>query len=484
MANTDPYDVVILGSGPGGYVAALRAAQLGLRTAIVEREYVGGVCLNVGCIPSKALLRGADILTTLKHADDFGIVVDNLHTDYARAVARSRQVVGRLTKGVEFLLRRAKVDLVRGRGRLAARDRVVVTTDDGEQELAARNVILATGARPLVFPGMEIDGEVVMTYKEAIVAETLPESVVMIGGGIIGCELGYLSRAYGAEVTILEMQPHLLPEMEPTLAEALQRSFRRQGIKVETGSRVESVRAVEGRVTTPDAHDGGRGGARPARQAQIVFAQNDERRELTADRAIVALSVRPNTENIGLEAVGAQLDRGWITVDERMATNVPGIYAIGDVTGKLPLAHVATAMGETAVEVIAGEEPEPLNYVNMPKPVYTHPQIASLGLTAAQAREQGYEVQVGTFPLQASGKALALGDHNGFAQIVADAQYGEVLGAHLIGPEATELLAEVGAVQLLEGTTNELGRLVHAHPTLSEVVKEAALATEGRAIHM
>ena len=478
------YDVVILGSGPGGYVAALRAAQLGLRTAIVEREYVGGVCLNVGCIPSKALLRGADLLTTLKHADDFGIVVDNLHTDYAQAVARSRQVVGRLTKGVEFLLRRAKVDLVRGAGRLAARDRVVVATDDGERELAARNVVIATGARPLVFPGMEIDGEVVMTYKEAIVAESLPESVVMIGGGIIGCELGYLSRAYGAEVTILEMQPHLLPEMEPSLAEGLQRAFRRQGIKVETGSRVESVRAVEGRVTTPDAHDGGRGGARPARQAQVIFTQNDERRELTADRAIVALSVRPNTENIGLEAVGVQLDRGWITVDERMATNVPGIYAIGDVTGKLPLAHVATAMGEVAVEVIAGEEPEPLNYVNMPKPVYTHPQIASLGLTAAQAREQGYEVQVGTFPLQASGKALALGDHNGFAQIVADAQYGEVLGAHLIGPEATELLAEVGAVQLLEGTTNELGRLVHAHPTLSEVVKEAALATEGRAIHM
>ena len=467
MANTDPWydDVVILGSGPGGYVAALRAAQLGLRTAIVEREYVGGVCLNVGCIPSKALLRGADILTTLKHADDFGIVVDSLHTDYAKAVARSRQVVGRLTKGIEFLLRRAKVDLVRGAGRLAARDRVVVATDDGEQELAARNVVIATGARPLVFPGMEIDGEVVMTYKEAIVAENLPESVVMIGGGIIGCELGYLSRAYGADVTILEMQPHLLPEMEPTLAEALQRSFRRQGIKVETGSRVESVKAVEGR-------------------AQVIFTQNDERRELTADRAIVALSVRPNTENIGLEAVGVQLDRGWITVDDRMATNVPGIYAIGDVTGKLPLAHVAMAMGEVAVEVISGEEPEPLNYVNMPKPVYTHPQIASLGLTAAQAREQGYEVQVGTFPLQASGKALALGDHNGFAQIVADAQYGEVLGAHLIGPEATELLAEVGAVQLLEGTTNELGRLVHAHPTLSEVVKEAALATEGRAIHM
>ena len=233
--------MVILGSGPGGYVAALRAAQLGLRTAIVEREYVGGVCLNVGCIPSKALLRGADLLTTLKHAGDFGIVVDNLHTDYAQAVARSRQVVGRLTKGVEFLLRRAKVDLVRGAGRLAARDRVIVTTEDGEQELTTRNVVIATGARPLVFPGMEIDGEVVMTYKEAIVAEALPESVVMIGGGIIGCELGYLSRAYGADVTILEMQAHLLPEMEPTLAETLQRAFRRQGIKVEAGSRVESV---------------------------------------------------------------------------------------------------------------------------------------------------------------------------------------------------------------------------------------------------
>ena len=462
MTTTDAYDVVILGAGPGGYVAALRAAQLGLRTAVVEREHVGGVCLNVGCIPSKALLRGADILTTLKRAGDFGISFDNLSTDYGKAVARSRRVAGRLTKGVEFLLRRAKVDLVRGAARLAARDRVVIAPDG--QELAAKNIIVATGARPLIFPGIEVDGEVVMTYKEAIVADELPQSVVLIGGGVIGCEFGYLYRAYGADVTILELMPRLLPLEEPQVTDLLRRSFRRQGIEVETEAKVESVRAVEGK-------------------ARVVYTQGAERHELTADRAVVVISVQPNTEDLGLEDVGVTLERGGIPVNEQMATNAPGIYAIGDVTGKLKLAHVAMAMGEIAVETIAGEETQPLNYANMPRPIYTHPQVASIGLTEVQAREQGYTVQLGTFPLQASGKALALGDQEGFVQIVADEQYGEVLGAHLIGPDVTELLAEVGAVQLLEGTTRELGQLVHSHPTLSEAVKEAALASEGRAIH-
>lgn len=463
------YDVLIIGAGPAGYVSAIRAAQLGLKTAIVDKEWLGGVCLNVGCIPSKALLRNAELALLLKrHAKEYGITFSDLKLDYAAAVKRSRRVSQRLTKGVAFLMRKNGIEVHMGMARVVARETVEVTDNDGKvTTLQARNIVLATGARPALIPGVEPDGKRVLTYREAILQSHLPKSVVIIGAGPIGVEFATVWNAYGVEVTLVEMLPRLLPLEDEEIGKELAKAFAKRGIKSLTGHKVEKVEAGDKGVWI------------------TVSDEKGEQKTLEAEQTLLAIGFRPNSAGLGLEALGVRLDRqGAIEVDERMATNVPGIWAIGDVTGKLMLAHVGSAQGIVCAENIAGVESVALDYEMMPRAVYSIPQVASFGLTEAQARERGYEVRVGKFPFQANGKALGLGESQGWVKIVTDAKYGEILGAQMIGPEVTELLPELTLARMMELTSAEIARNVHAHPTLSEVLMEAAHAAEGHAIHI
>ncbi|HAL49169.1 MAG: dihydrolipoyl dehydrogenase [SAR202 cluster bacterium] len=457
------YDVIVLGSGPGGYVAAIRAGQLGLRTAIVERDALGGVCLNWGCIPSKALLRNAEVLDLVQHADDYGISVGNVESDYGKAVDRSREVVGRLTRGVGMLLKKNNVEHVQGNGKLVDASTVEIT--DSGRRLTADNIIIATGARQRNIPSLPIDGRIVITSREAIESREIPERVVIVGGGATGCEFAHIWNTYGAEVTIVELLPSLIPNEDVEIGAQLQRSFRRQGITFMTGATVDGIA-----VTGDEAH--------------VSVTAGGAASTIDCDRVLVAVGVQGNIDDIGLDAAGIDADRGFIQIDERMQTNVANVYAIGDVTGKLLLAHVASAQGVAAVETIAGLDPPELDYTLMPRAIYCKPQVASFGLTEAQAVEQGHAVKIGKFPFIASGKALALGASEGFVKLVVDEEIGEILGGHMIGAEVTELLGELAMTRLLEGTTAELGWLVHPHPSISETIKEAALAAQGEAIHV
>ena len=457
------YDVVALGSGPGGYVAAIRAGQLGMKTAVVERDALGGICLNWGCIPSKALLRNAEVLSLIQHSEEYGITVQGVRADFSRAIDRSRRVVDRLTRGVATLLRRNGVEHVSGVGSLSDANTVVV---DGGRTLTTDNVIIATGARQRHIPALPIDGETVITSREALELRRAPSKAVIIGGGATGCEFAYMWRAYGSDVTIVELLPRLVPNGDEEVSGQLERSFRRQGIQIATDAQVQGI-AVDDAGT-----------------AKVSILSQGESSVLEGDVVLVAVGVEGNTDGIGLETAGVAVERGFIPVDEMMRTNVEGIYAIGDVTGKLLLAHVASAQGVTAVEHIAGLDPQPLDYDQIPSAIYCRPQVASFGMTEAQARDAGYAIKVGKFPLAASGKALAMNESEGMVKLVVDAEIGEVLGAHMIGAEVTELLGELGMTRLLEATTTELGWLVHPHPTISEALKEAALAAEGEAIHI
>jgi len=466
---TEQYDVVVIGAGPGGYVAAIRAAQLGQKTAIIEKQWLGGVCLNVGCIPSKALLKNAEVAHTLRErGKEFGFSFDNLNLDFSVAVKRSRQVSGRLVKGVGFLMKKNKIDVYMGTAHLDAPGTVSVTDNEGKvQSLSAKNVIVATGASTLVPPAWKVDGEKIVTYLEAITQENLPKSAVIIGAGAIGVEFATIWNSYGCEVTIVEMLPHLVPLEDEEVSQELEKAFKKNGINYLVGHKVE---AVEGTKT----------GVR----VEVSDAEG-KNQTLEAEQALVAIGFHPNSSGLGLEELGVKLsDRGFIEIDERMATNVPGIWAIGDVTGKLMLAHVGSAMGIVCAENIAGAETITLEYEMMPRATYCQPQVASFGLTEAQAKERGYEVKVGRFPFQANGKALGLGDYAGWVKLVVDEKYGEILGAHMIGPEVTELLPELTLAHLMELTPAEIARNVHAHPTLSEVLMEAAHGAEGAAIHI
>ena len=466
MATDSEYDVAVIGGGPGGYVAAIRAGQLGLRSCVIERDALGGVCLNWGCIPSKALLKNAEILSYIHRADQFGLHFDNFRADYSVAVARSRQVVDRMTRGIGFLLRKNNVDHIAGQATIASPTAIDVAGADGQtSRVSARNIIVATGARPRSIPPLPIDGQRIITSREAIVADDVPDSIAIVGGGAIGVEFAYVYRMYGAKVTIIELLPRLVPNEDEEISQQLERAFGREGIELRTGAGVTAASADATGVT-------------------LTIDKDGATETLRYDKVLVAIGVQPNTESLGLETVGVDTDRGYINIDDRMATNVPGIYAVGDVTGKLALAHVASAQGVTAVEAIAGEETQPLDYTMMPRATYCHPQVASMGLTEAQAREQGYDVKIGRFNVQASGKAVAMGENDGLVKLVIDAKYGELLGGHLCGPEVTELLGELSMTKLLEGTTLELGWAVHAHPTISEMVHEAALDAEGRVLHM
>ena len=456
------YDVVVLGSGPGGYVAAIRAGQLGMKTAIVERDNLGGICLNWGCIPSKALLRNAEVLSLIQHSEEFGITVDGVKADFSRAIDRSRRVVDRLTRGVGTLLRRNGVEHVSGTGVLSDANTVVV---DGDKALTANNVIIATGARQRHIPTLPIDGQTVITSREALELRRAPSKAVIIGGGATGCEFAYMWRAYGADVTIVELLPRIVPNGDEEVSTQLERSFRRQGIQVSADAQVQGIAVNNG-------------------TASVSILSKGESTVLDADIVLVAVGVEGNTDGIGLDTAGVEVDRSFIPIDDMMNTNVNGIYAIGDVTGKMLLAHVASAQGVTAIEHIAGLNPQPLDYTQIPSAIYCRPQVASFGMTEEQAREGGYSVKVGKFPLAASGKALAMNETEGMVKLIVDAEIGEVLGAHMIGAEVTELLGEIGMTRLLEATTTELGWLVHPHPTISEALKEAALAAEGEAIHI
>ena len=457
------YDLVVLGAGPGGYVAAIRAGQLGMKTAIVERDEVGGICLNWGCIPSKALLRNAEVLDLVRHADEYGISFDNLQYDFGLAIDRSREVVNQLTRGVGYLLKKNKVEQIKGSGVL--RDAATVQVEESGQTLSTKNVIIATGARQRDIPSMPVDGETVITSREALELREVPPRVVIVGGGATGAEFAYMYRTYGAEVTIVELLPRLIPLEDEAMSTQLERAFGKQGIATQTGATVEGISVSGGKAVV--SLSGGNGAS-----------------TIECDKVLVAVGVQGNIEHIGLEAVGVQTERGFVEIDDRMQTNVPGVYAVGDVTGKLLLAHVASAQSVTAVEVIAGTGPPALDYTLMPRAIYCKPQVASFGITEAQAREQGYSIKIGEFPFSASGKALALREADGLVKLVIDSEIGEVLGAHMIGAEVTELLGELAMTRLLEGTSHELGWLVHPHPTISEVVKEAALAAEGQAIHV
>ena len=457
------YDLAVIGAGPGGYVAAIRAGQLGMKTAIIEKEALGGVCLNWGCIPSKALLKNAEILSYINRADEFGLKFDNFRADYSVAVDRSRKVVARNTRGVAYLLRKNNVDHIEGAGQLGSNGTVEISPEG--RRISAKHIIIATGARPRSIPPLPIDGERIITSRESIILDRLPSSIVIVGGGAVGVEFAYIYRMYGVEVTVVELLPRLVPNEDEEISPLLETSFSRHGINIMTGT---SVTGVE---TKPSG-------------LRIKIDKAGQEEILDCEKALVAVGVQGNIEGLGLENLNIETGNGSIQVDGHMSTNVPGIYAVGDVTGKLALAHVASAQGVLAVENIAGLETQALDYAMMPRATYCQPQVASFGLTEAEAKEQGHNVRIGTFNVQANGKALAMGESEGIVKLVVDEQYGELLGGHMIGPEVTELLGELALTKMLEGTTLELGWAVHPHPSISEMLKEAALSAQGRVVHM
>jgi dihydrolipoamide dehydrogenase len=462
------YDVIVIGAGPGGYVCAIRAAQVGLKVAIIDKQWLGGVCLNVGCIPSKALLKNAEVAYTLREkGKEFGFSFENLNLDYSVAVKRSRQVSDRLTKGVGFLMKKNKIDVYMGTAKVAAVDTVAVTDAEGKvSELKTKNIVVATGASVAVPPGWTIDGEKVVTYLEAILQEKLPKSAVIIGAGAIGVEFATVWNSYRVDVTIVEMLPRLVPLEDEEIGVELARAFQKRKITSLVGHKVLSLQTVENGVEVKVEGEAGE-------------------KTLQAEQALVAIGFKPNGRGLGLEELGVNISqRGAIEIDERMATNVPGIWAIGDVTAKLMLAHVGSAQGLVCAESIAGVATIKLNYEMMPRATYCQPQVASFGISETQAKERGYNVKIGRFPFQANGKALGLGESSGWVKLVTDAQYGEILGAHMIGPEVTELLPELTLAQMMELTPAEIARNVHAHPTLSETLMEAAHGSEGHAIHI
>jgi dihydrolipoamide dehydrogenase len=461
------YDIIVIGSGPGGYVTAIRAAQLGLKTAIVEKESLGGVCLNWGCIPTKALLKSANVFEYINHAADYGIKVAAPTADFGGMVNRSRDVAGGMSKGVQFLLKKNKIDVLMGTGVVKPGKKVAVTDADGKvtEYTADKGLIIATGARSRQLPNLPQDGEKIIGYREAMTLKSQPKKLVVVGSGAIGVEFAYFYNAIGTEVTIIEYMPNIVPIEDIEVSKQLEKSFKKAGINVMTGSSVESVSTKgKGCVVT------------------VKTAKGEEKIE--CDVVLSAVGIEANIQNIGLEEMGIVTDKGRILVNDFYQTNIPGYYAIGDVIPTAALAHVASAEGIICVEKIAGHNPEPLDYGNIPGCTYASPEISSVGMTEAQAIEKGFKIKVGKFPFSASGKASAAGAKDGFVKLIFDEQYGEVLGAHMIGANVTEMIAEIVAIRKLETTGHELIKTVHPHPTMSEAIMEAAAAAYGEVIHL
>lgn len=463
------YDVLVLGSGPGGYVAAIRASQLGLKTAVIERESLGGICLNWGCIPTKALLKSAKVFEYLNHASDFGIKVDGGSADFGAVIQRSRGVADGMSKGIQFLFKKNKIDAIMGHGVLKKGKKIEVTAADGTKTTyEADHIIIATGGRSKELPGISIDKKNIIGYREAMALPTLPESMVVIGAGAIGVEFAYFYHTMGTKITVVEfMENGLVPREDAEISKELNKIYKKKGMTILGNTAVEKV-DISGdkkKVTVKDRKTG---------ESQVI----------ECDVVLSATGVTPNVENIGLEEVGITLERGYIKVDDFYNTNVAGYYAIGDVLSTQALAHVASAEGITCVEKIAGQKPHPIDYNNIPGCTYCSPEVASVGYTEAAAKEAGYELKVGKFPFSASGKAAAGGVKEGFVKLLFDAKYGELLGAHFIGDNVTEMIAEIVVARKLETTGHEMIKSIHPHPTMSEAVMEAAAAAYGEVIHI
>ncbi len=459
------YDVIVIGSGPGGYVTAIRASQLGLKTAIVEKAELGGICLNWGCIPTKALLKSAQVFDYLKHATEYGIDVNGASANFEGVVRRSRDVASGMSKGVQFLMKKNKIDVIAGVAKVKPGKKVEVTTDGKTQTIEAKHVIIATGARSRELPNLKQDGKKVIGYREAMVLPQLPKSMVVVGSGAIGVEFAYFYATMGTKVTIVEFMPNIVPVEDEEVSKQLERSFKKAGIDILTNASVENV----------DTKGNG---------CKVTIKAKDGEKTMECDVVLSAVGITANIENIGLEEVGIATDKGKILVNKWYETNIPGYYAIGDVLATQALAHVASAEGITCVEKIAGLEPEAIDYKNIPGCTYCQPEIASVGYTEKQAKDAGHEIKVGKFPFSASGKAKAGGHADGFVKLIFDAKYGELLGAHMIGANVTEMIAEIVAARKLETTGHELIKAIHPHPTMSEAIMEAAAAAYGEVIHL
>lgn len=463
MAN---FDVIVIGSGPGGYVAAIRASQLGMKVGVVEKAELGGICLNWGCIPTKALLKSANVFEYIKHAKDYGIDVKDAAPDMAAMVKRSRDVAAGMSKGVQFLFKKNKIEQIAGHGKLKKGGKVEVTDAAGKKtDYEAKHIILATGARSRELPALKLDGKKIIGYREAMVLPEKPVKMLVVGSGAIGVEFAYFYNTIGVEVTIVEFLPRIVPVEDEEISKQLEKSFKKSGINIYTSSEVTKVdTSGKGCISTVKTPTG-----------EI---------KIESDIVLAAVGVTTNLENLGLEEVGVKFDKGKVVVDQFYKTNVPGVYAIGDITSGPALAHVASAEGIICVEKIAGHNPEPLNYNNVPGCTYCSPEIASVGYTEEAAKKAGYQIKVGKFPFTASGKAKAAGASDGFVKLIFDAKYGEFLGAHMIGANVTEMIAEVVAARKLETTGHEIIKTVHPHPTMSEAVMEAAAAAYGEVIHL
>ncbi len=460
------YDVIVIGSGPGGYVAAIRASQLGLKTAVVEKSELGGVCLNWGCIPTKALLKSAQVFEYIKHAKDYGIEVGESKQDFPAVVKRSRDVASGMSKGIAFLMKKNKIDVIVGTGKLASVGKVEVTDAAGAKVIHdAKHIILATGARSRELPNIKLDGKKIIGYRDAMVLPQQPKSMVVMGSGAIGSEFAYFYNAMGTKVTIVEFMPNILPIEDEEVSKEVSKSFKKSGIDIMTNASVESV----------DTSGAG---------CKIKVKTAEGIKELEADIVLSAVGIQTNLENLGLETLGVKTDKGKVLVDDFYTTNIKGVYAIGDIVKGPALAHVASAEGIICVEKIAGHHPEPLNYNNIPGCTYCSPEVASVGYTEKAAKEAGYEIKVGKFPFSASGKASAGGVKEGFVKLIFDAKYGEFLGAHLVGANVTEMIAEVVVARKLETTGMEIIKSVHPHPTMSEAIMEAAAQAYGECIHL
>lgn len=463
------YDLIVIGTGPGGYVAAIRAAQLGMNVAVVERENLGGICLNWGCIPTKALLKSAQVFEYMQHAEEYGIQISNAKADFPGMIKRSRGVADGMSKGIQFLLKKNKITVLNGDGSLASHNTVNVTEKDGKiTPYETKNIILATGGRAKALPNVPIDGEKVIEYRKAMTLPKQPKRMVVIGGGAIGVEFAYFYHTIGTEVTLVEfLEQGMLPREDAEVSKEITKIYTKKGIKVLGNTSVESVDSKGKEVLV-----------------KVKDRKTGNISEIACDIVLSAAGVTPNTENIGLEKVGVAVERGLIKVDEYYRTNIPGIYAIGDIIEGPALAHVASAEGIICVEKMAGHHPEAIDYKNIPSCTYCIPEVASVGLTEEAAKQAGYNLKIGKFPFSASGKASAAGDKSGFVKLIFDDKYGELLGAHLIGQNVTEMIAEIVSIRKLETTGHEIIKTIHPHPTMSEAIMEAAAAAYGEVIHL